>query len=155
MPKRRKRHSWALSFAPGDPELRALSERARRGVAYATALAENAQERSTAALARQELPERLTADELGGLWDSPVEVHSAIKQARIELFGRDLGSSAIDYRLRQRRVRGERVCAEAGCERRIPALAHGSRRYCAAHRSGRARVARNRRLRLTEASRGA
>jgi hypothetical protein len=144
MPKRRKRHSWALAFAPNDPELRALSERARRGVAYAAALAQNAQERSAAALARQELPERLTAAELGGLWHSPVEVHAAIKQARIELFGRDLSGSAIDYRLRQRRARGERVCAQAGCERQISSLAHGSRRYCGKHGSGSARAARHR-----------
>ncbi len=154
MTKRRRRHSWALELKSGDPELRALSRRSADGVSYARSFAEDARERSAAALAGEPLEEPLSAADLAEPWVSPVEVHAAIKQARIELFGKDLTNSAIAYRMRQRRGREQRICAEPDCEGTISRLAHGRRRYCAAHGSGRARVARHRRSRRATAEPG-
>jgi len=60
--------------------------------------------RSAAALAGEPY-EPLTAAELGHPWKSGIQVHKAIKQARVELFGEDLCNSAIFYRLKKRRER--------------------------------------------------
>lgn len=147
MSKSRRRHSWALAFKRSDPEVRALTRQARDGLEYAASLARNARERSEAALAGEELPAPLTADDLADGWTSPVEVHAAIKQARIELFGKDLSNSAIAYRVCKRREREPRLCAEPGCDRQLSRLAHASKRYCSDHDSGRARIARHRRRR--------
>jgi hypothetical protein len=141
----KKRYSWALAFNASDEEVRALSKQGRDGLEYAQALARNARERSSAALAREVLPAPLTVAELAGAWATPIEVNTAIKRARIELFGKDLSSSAMSYRLKQRRERPRRCCAEAQCTRLISPLAHGKKRYCKEHGSGRARVARHRR----------
>lgn len=71
----------------------------------------------------------------------------------IEL-GKDLGYSAIAYRLKQRRERERRLCAEPGCPKPIPRLAHGSQQYCIEHGSSRARVERHRRGDATGQRRG-
>ena len=140
--KRARSYSWALAFAPGDPELARLSPDARTGLAYARELALNARERSLTALEPMGAIARLGIAEIAL---SPVKAHAQIKQARIELFGDDLSNSAIAYRLKKRRERGLRACAEPGCEGTIPALANGRRRYCELHASAAARVRRHRR----------
>jgi hypothetical protein len=112
--------------------------------AAGASLALDARLRSDAALAGEPY-EALTAAELGGPWTSQIQVHMAIKQARIELFGKDLSNSAIFYRLKKRRERESRTCAEPGCSIPLPRLAHGSKRYCRMHGSGRARIERHRR----------
>jgi hypothetical protein len=142
-----RRYFWARHFRPGDPERSALSEEARSGLGYATELAEAARERARSAL--EGLPSApLRLEELAERdHRSPIELRSEIKQARIELFGRDLTDSAISYRLKKRRERGERRCAEPNCRRKIPALANGRRRYCDLHGSGAARVRRHRNAR--------
>jgi hypothetical protein len=142
-----RRYFWALHLRPGDPELSALSEKARSGLDYATELAEAARERALSALeGLANTPLRL--EELAERdFRSPIELRSEIKQARIELFGRDLTDSAISYRLKKRRERGERSCSEANCPRKIPALANGRRRYCDLHGSEAARVRRHRNAR--------
>lgn len=146
MPKRPKRtYRWALAFDEGAVEVGALSPQAREGLEWAAELARDARDRSAAALAGDVPREPLTVAELAGQWGSAVEIHTAIKQARIELFGKDLSNSAIAYRLKQRRERGPRICAEPGCSMPVPQLAHGRQRYCRTHGSGRARVERHRR----------
>ncbi len=132
-----------LEFRRRDPEVRALSVRGQTGLFYASEFALNAKDRLDAMLNGQELPERLEAGELG----SAFEVYAAIKQARIELFGKDLSDSAIAYRMQKRREREQRVCAEASCSRLLPRVAHGNKRYCDEHGAGSGRARRHRRVR--------
>jgi hypothetical protein len=144
---RPRRYFWALHFAPDDAELVGLSLDARHGLTHARELAKHARERSLSALEPGALAALapLTVQELAKRnFLPPIQVKGRIKQARIELFGRDLSDSAIAYRLKQRRKRGKRACAEPDCEELIPALAHGRRRYCAAHASSAARARRHR-----------
>ena len=78
---------------------------------------------------------------------SPVEILRQIKQARIELFGRDLSDRAIRYRLARDGDHGlpdQRPCAEPGCPRPLPARATKRRRYCAFHAAPHARTSRSR-----------
>jgi hypothetical protein len=112
---------------------------------WAAALGRDARDRSLAALDGDVARQPLTVAELAEPWGSRVEIHTAIKQARIELFGKDLSNSAIAYRMKECRARTPRSCTEPGCEKPIPLLAHGRRRFCPEHGSGRARVARHRR----------
>jgi hypothetical protein len=136
----------------GDEEVRRLSLEARDGLDFARRIGHVARERRLFALDNDVLPEPLTVERIAHEEDtSPIFIHKAIKQARIELFGRDLKDSAIYYRLRKRRERGTRVCVEPHCGRPIPALADGRRRYCDLHASGAARVRRHR-ARLSAAS---
>jgi hypothetical protein len=143
MPKKRS-YAWALAFSRHDEEVQALSPQAREGLDWATSLAHDARLRSAAALAG-EAYEPLTVAELAAPWNSPIEVHTAIKQARIELFGKDLSKSAMAYRLKKRREREPRTCAELACSMAVPRLAHGGQRYCRNHGAGRARIQRYRR----------
>jgi len=145
MAKRRRRYSWALAVRRSDPEVRALSSRGQTGLYYADEFARNAKARRDAMLAAQPLPDRLEAGDLG----FRIDVYASIKQARIELFGKDLSDSAIAYRMKKRRERGQRVCAEPDCPRLLPRLAHGSKRYCEEHGQGWAR-ARRHRIRVRE-----
>jgi hypothetical protein len=139
-----RRYFWALHFRAGDPELAKLSRDAREGLAYASELARDAAQRSRMAL-EGITREPLTVGELAERdYRSPIRVQKQIKQARIELFGRDLSDSAIAYRLKKRRERGVRNCAEPDCDKSIPALASGRRRYCDQHGSPAARVRRHR-----------
>jgi hypothetical protein len=143
-----RRYSWALHFPLGAPEVQRLSKEGREGFEYARSLARNAHERRQAPLARQPIPGRLSVAELAERdYASPIAVHSKIKQARIELFGKDLSDRAITYRLRLRQERPElrqRVCAEPGCTNTLPPQVSASRRYCATHRNTAARVRRHR-----------
>jgi hypothetical protein len=143
-----RRYSWALHFPPGSPELRGLSKDGREGYEYARSLARNASERRQAPLARQPVPARLTVNELAERdYTSPIAVHSKIKRARIEVFGKDLSDRAIAYRLQRRRQRPElrhRPCAHPGCSNTVPPQASAARRYCTTHRSTAARVRRHR-----------
>jgi hypothetical protein len=76
---------------------------------------------------------------------SPVLVYTRMKQARVELFGRDLSDSAIYYRLRRRKTLARmRHCAEPTCERELPPQATARRRYCDEHVKPAARVRRHR-----------
>jgi hypothetical protein len=147
VPKRS--YAWALAFKRSDEEVRALSALAREGLELAQSFAKNARLRSTAALAGDVIPQQLTAADLAEGWTNPVHVHAAIKEARIELFGKELSNSAIAYRLKRRRERKHKTCAEQECENTIPRNAHGARRYCSRHGAGWARVARHRRRRST------
>lgn len=144
-PSRPRRHSWSLRFRLNDPEVLALSREARDGLEYAQSLARNARARSLAGFHGELLPERVTPAELGAPWDGPIQVYTKIKQARIELFGKDLSDSGIYYRLKQRPERLGRVCAEPGCKTPIPPQAHGRTRYCQEHKTGAARTRRHRR----------
>jgi hypothetical protein len=136
-----RRFAWALRF---DSEDGGLSEKARRGLEYATLLAEAARERRLSALeGLASWP--LTIEELAEQEDRPlIQIRAEINRARIELFGATLSDSAIAYRLRKARERGVRTCAEPDCGRAIPALANGRRRFCAFHGSPAARVRRHR-----------
>jgi hypothetical protein len=146
--RQRKRYSWALRLRHDDPEVRALSYPAREGLGYARELAENANERSLAALRGQPLPERVTANDLGDDFSSPIRVNQLIRRARVELFGKDLSNSAIQHRLRNWEQRKPRRCAEAGCEQAISRLVDARTRYCVEHASPAARVRRHRQRRL-------
>jgi hypothetical protein len=143
-PKRgQRRYSWALAIRGADEGR--LSPPAREGLSYARQIARVAKARREFAFDEDAKPEPLTVERIAkeeGV--SPVYVFTAIKQARLELFGRDLKDSAIYYRLRKGRERGIRVCGEPDCSRPIPALANGRRRYCDDHGAGAARVRRHR-----------
>ena len=143
-----RRYSWALHFPAGSPELRGLSNDAREGFEYARALARNAHERRQAPLARQPVPARLTVAEMAERdYTSPITVHSKIKQARIELFGKNLSDRAIAYRLRLRKERPEprhRTCAEPDCSTALRPQSSAARRYCDEHRTAAARLRRHR-----------
>jgi hypothetical protein len=140
---KRRSYFWAsdLHFPAGSPEFRRLSPRAREGLEYARGFARNAVARREAGLSGDVTPVRLTPADLGA---TAIEVNVAIKQTRIELFGKDLSDSAIAYRLKQRRDREPRTCADPGCRTPIPSSAHGRTRFCRRHGSGKARVARHR-----------
>jgi hypothetical protein len=120
-----------------------LSGKAREGLYYADKLELNARERERCAFSG---PARLTISTLArneGVGSA--RIHDRIRQAQLELFGRELSSSAISYRLRRRKRLGEtRTCAEAGCATLLPLEAPAHRRYCDPHRTPAARVARHR-----------
>ncbi len=139
----RQSYGWALHFQHNDRDVRALSPTARKGLEYAQALARNARERREAALFDDFLPDRLTPAELATDWDSAISINSKIKQARTELFGRDLSRSGIYNRLKKRK-RASRSCAHPGCHHQLPPDAHGNSRYCPTHAAGAARVHRHR-----------
>src|SRR3954470_14616857 len=103
MPKRNFRptrgprtYGWVRAIPRTDSLARGLSQQARYGIGYARQLADNAHERSRAALHNELLPEPLTVAQLAredGV--ATVTVYTALKRARIELFGKDLSDSAI------------------------------------------------------------
>lgn len=141
-------HFWALRFEGSAPELRLLSRQGRLGFEYARTLALNAAERRHAGLRGGLVPGLVTVAQLAERdQTSPVDVHKKIKQARIDLFGKDLCDSAIYRRLRLRQEFLSRRCVEPGCNVPLPLQASASRRYCDAHRTGAARAHRLRRSR--------
>ncbi|MDX6413666.1 MAG: hypothetical protein QOH23_1076 [Gaiellaceae bacterium] len=141
-----RRYSWALRLTRGDPRLAFLSSDGKEGLGYAKLLAENALDRRLAALAKQILPDPLTVAELAERkYTSPIRINKQIKQARIELFGRDLTDSAIYYRLRYPPPGEPRCCAEPGCSNLIRRHAPQGTRYCLQHSRVAARVRRHRR----------
>jgi hypothetical protein len=152
---RKRRYSWALALSDRaweyplleeewawlQPRLRGLSELAHDGIAYAAELASNARERRREAF--YEPPYRLTMRDVGEpFYANEREVSRAIKQARIELFGRDLSDNAIDYRRRHQHDTQQRICKDPTCPNRLPPEARSNRRYCATHGAGRARTRR-------------
>jgi hypothetical protein len=145
MAKTPRRYGWSLAIPYGDPRLRSLSPTARFGLECARRLALSARERRQEALFDPMLPERLTVAEIAREEEtSPSEIHRQIKQARIEIFGKDLSDSAIYTRLR-RPVGEGRTCAEAGCTSGLPLHSSRARRYCLEHSHEAARVRRHRR----------
>ena len=148
--KGRRRYGWALLIPADDPRLQRLSGAARSGLLYLRELAEDAAERRLLALEGAREAPLTPADLARRDWLSVVEVNRCIRQARLELFGKDLSDAAIYYRLRRDRERGQpasRPCAEEGCARPLPRQATARRRYCAFHGASHARVARHRRRR--------
>jgi hypothetical protein len=141
-------HFWALRFEGSAPELRLLSQQGRLGFEYARTLALNAAERRHAGLRGGLVPELITVAQLAQRdHTSPIDVNKKIKQARIDLFGKDLCDSAIYRRLRLREEFRGRRCAEPGCDLLLPWQASASRRYCDPHRTGAARAHRLRQSR--------
>ena len=141
-------YAWSLRFESGAPEPRGLSREGRDGYEYARSLARNSGERRHAGLRGGLVPVRLTVNELAQRdGTSPVAVHRKIKQARIELFGKDLSEAAIYRRLRWRERHRGRTCAEPDCETPLPLQASAARNYCDTHRDGAARARRHRRVR--------
>lgn len=152
MPRRRRqstaaRYGWALKIPRNDPRRRRLSLDASTGLSYLEDLAENATERRRLAPSGR-APERLTVATMAHEDRcSRSEIYGLMKQARIELFGKELSDSAIYHRLRRDREHGApaaRPCAHPGCPRPLPAHATARRRYCAFHLAPHARTARHR-----------
>lgn len=149
------RYGWALQIPSEDPRRRRLSFDASTGLDYLLELAENAAERRRLAPSGG-APERLTIATMAQEDRcSRSEIYRLMKQARIELFGKDLSDSAIYHRLRRDREYGApstRSCAHDGCPRPLPPGATARRRYCDFHLAPHARTARHRDRRSVEAS---
>jgi hypothetical protein len=154
VPQRRRqstaaRYGWVLTIPDDDPRGRRLSPDALSGLTYLEDLAENAAERRRLAPSGR-APERLTVATMAredGC--SRSEIYRLMKQARIELFGKELSDSAIYHRLRRDRKHGDpaaRPCAHDGCPRPLPTRATARRRYCDFHLAPHARTARHRDL---------
>jgi hypothetical protein len=128
------------------PEAKALSREGREGIYYAEKLALNARQRSRGAfwgLARLTINQLARDQQV-----SPNTIRGRIRQAQLELFGRELSRSGIHYRLQRRKQFGDhRPCAERGCATTLPLAAPAHRHYCDEHRAPAARVARHRRRR--------
>lgn len=137
---------WARRFEGSAPELRQLTREGRLGFEYARTFALNAAERRHAGLRGGLVPDLITVADLAQRDEtSPIAVYKKIKQARIDLFGKDLSDSAIYRRLRLRDERCSRHCAEPGCETPLSSQASAARRYCDPHRNGAGRARRHRR----------
>ena len=125
-----------------------LSPAGAEGLNLLGVLADNADERRRFALEGR-APARLTVRDLArdeGCSES--RIYRLMRQAKIELFGKDLSDSAIYYRLRRDRERSKapkRPCEEKGCRRPLPADATRRRRFCDFHLAGHARQERYRR----------
>jgi hypothetical protein len=149
------RYGWALKIPRNDPRRRRLSLDASTGLGYLEELAENAAERRRLAPSGR-APERLTVATMAHEDRcSRSEVYRMMKQARIELFGKELSDSAIYHRLRRDRKHGApaaRPCAHDGCSRPLPARATARRRYCDFHLAPHARTARHRERRPVKGS---
>jgi hypothetical protein len=148
-PKRPLRYGWALKFDTHSPEYADLSLGACLGLRYAQQIAEDARERSTQAITEHhKMMERTTPKNIAEDNDvSPVEINQRIKQARIELFGKDLSESAIYYRLKHLEIHRNRTCAEPNCSHPIHPQEPISRLYCPQHSSPRERTRRHRQQR--------
>jgi hypothetical protein len=151
-PKRRRSraprsYAWALRFPPSDPRVLRLSSRAQDGLDYARRLARNAVERRKGAPVGM-LPDPLTVEQIAKEEElSPVQIHTWIKQARIELFGKDLSESGIAHRRRREQVlakREPRTCYEESCDLLLPRHVTARRRFCDLHVASAARVRRYR-----------
>jgi hypothetical protein len=133
MPTQRRSYAWALQFKPNDPEISRLTPKAREGIQYARELAGDARERSLLALRREPLPKPLSVAQIAAEDRiSPIAIHAAIKQAKLELFG-ERSERAIYYALRRReRLPGlaTRRCSGPACRRPLPLRATARRRYC-------------------------
>jgi hypothetical protein len=152
VPQRRRqstaaRYGWALKIPSNDPRRRRLSADASTGLSYLEDLAENAAERRRLSPSGR-APGRLTVATLAQEERcSRSEIYRMMKQARVELFGKDLSDSAIYHRLRRDLEHGApaaRPCAHNGCPRPLPTRATARRRYCDFHLAPHARTARHR-----------
>jgi hypothetical protein len=152
-----RRFRWALAlttrltehaelradYAFLQPRYNQLSELAREGVVYAAEIAAVAEVRRRDGL--HQPPPRLTMKEVGRRYfTDPQQVSRAIKQARTELFGRNLSDSAIDYRRRHQHTTNNRTCQHPNCRTPLPDSAPPHRRYCDPHATQNARVKRHR-----------
>jgi hypothetical protein len=153
---RKRRYGWALalsSYAQAHPkqagdwdwlEPPAFTDLGWEGIHYAAELAINALERRQGALDRN-IPYRLTQEDLArNSGESASYVSRAIRQARTEVFGRNLTDSAIDYRRRNQRSATLRACADPHCRTQLSPGAPTHRRYCKLHGTTRERVRRSR-----------
>lgn len=133
MPKQRSSYAWALQFKQNDPELARLTPTAQEGIQYARELAEDARERSLLALQREPLPKPLSVARIAAEdRTSPIAIHTAIKQAKLELFG-ERSERAIYYALRRRERHADlakRRCSGPACRQLLPLRATVRRRYC-------------------------
>jgi hypothetical protein len=133
MAEQRRSYAWALQFKPNDPELSRLTPKALEGIQYARELAEDARERSLLALQREPLPKPLSVARIAAEdRASPIAIHAAIKQAKLELFGAR-SERAIYYALRRRERHPDlatRRCSGPACRQLLPLRATARRRYC-------------------------
>jgi hypothetical protein len=138
---KRSKYGWALAIPA--TEIRRLSSPAQLGLYAAQELAQNAEERRLQGLLNPPARRTLTqvACELGS---SAVEINNGLKQARLELFGKNLSDSAAYNRINQHRRLGNRTCAHYDCATPLPRYAHASRRYCNTHATPAQRVKRHR-----------
>jgi hypothetical protein len=140
-----RRYSWSLRLRIDDPRLRSLDLDGLEGLEYARHLARAARYRRLAALENGIAPPAFGVKDLAAHEDvSPTHILNRIKQARIQLFGKDISDSAIYYQLRHPQP-PERPCAEESCLFALPRHAPSHRRYCFLHTDVRARVRRHRR----------
>jgi hypothetical protein len=138
---KRRKYGWALAIPA--TEIRRLSSPAQLGLYAAQELAQNAEERRLHGLFNP--PARLTLTQVAtDLGSSGVEINNGLKQARLELFGKNLSDSAAYNRINQHRQLGNRTCAHNDCTTPLPRYAHASRRYCSWHSRNHARAERHR-----------
>jgi hypothetical protein len=124
-----------------------LPRQAQDGLDYARRLGRNAALRKQQALFGL-APPPLTVEQMAAEEElASVHIYTRIKQARIELFGRNLSDSGIRHRLRREAEiakRPPRNCDEESCERVLPHDATARRRFCDVHVTPAARVRRHR-----------
>jgi hypothetical protein len=138
---KRRKYGWALAIPA--TEIRRLSSPAQLGLYAAQELAQNAEERRLQGLSNP--PARLTLTQVAtDLGSSAVEINNGLKQARLELFGKNLSDSAAYNRINQHRRLGNRTCAHNDCTTPLPRYAHANRRYCNTHATPAQRVKRHR-----------
>jgi hypothetical protein len=138
---KRRKFGWARAIPA--TEIRRLSSPAQLGLYAAQEIAQNAEERRLHGLSNPPARRTLTqvATDLGS---SAVEINNGLKQARLELFGKNLSDSAAYNRIRQHSQLGNRTCAHNDCTTPLPRYAHASRRYCSWHSRNHARAERHR-----------
>jgi hypothetical protein len=140
---KRVSYSWALHLDASQTDPARLSGEAEEGLEYAAQLANDAKERSQDPTIQQKHGP-LTIEQLADEAGLPVAVLQAqIRLARRKLFGA-LTDAAIAKRAQRKKDAKARTCAESGCRREIPPAAHGNRRYCPSHATGKARAQRHR-----------
>jgi hypothetical protein len=138
-----RQYGWTLAIT--EPEIRRLSPGAEFALRCAQALGRNAQQRR---IGSYQTPSRLTLNQIAAInQSSAIEINNGLKQARLELFGKNLSDSAAYNRIRQQRQHGNRTCTHPDCNTPLPTYAHTSRRYCKNHATPTQRVTRHRRSR--------
>jgi hypothetical protein len=138
---KRRKYGWARAIPA--TQIRRLSSPAQLGLYAAQELAQNVEERRLHGLLNPPARRTLTqvATDLGS---SAVEINNGLKQARLELFGKNLSDSAAYNRINQHRRLGNRTCAHNDCSTPLPRYAHANRRYCNTHATPAQRVKRHR-----------
>jgi hypothetical protein len=138
---KRRKYGWARAIPA--TQIRRLSSPAQLGLYAAQELAQNVEERRLHGLLNPPARRTLTqvATDLGS---SAVEINNGLKQARLELFGKNLSDSAAYNRINQHRRLGNRTCAHNDCTTPLPRYAHANRRYCNTHATPAQRVKRHR-----------